>query len=521
MKNAIIYTRVSTDEQAQKGYSLGYQREILEKHCLINGIKVLAHFQEDYSAKTFNRPEFNKLLDYVKKNKKEINLLLVVRWDRFSRNATDALNMIREMRNYGVSVESVEQNIDLSIPENKLMLMIFLTVPEIENDRRSLSTRGGMYKAMREGRWVSNPPIGYKISRDELNKPIIIPDEKAPLISELFEKFATGMYSQEELRRQYRKRGLNISKSHINRIFNNPAYIGKIRIPEFQKEQETVVEGLHIPIVEPETFAKVQSILNRSIRKGKLLQPKDENLPLRQHLICPNCNRKMTGSASKGNGGKYYYYHCQRGCNARFRADLMHMDFNLYLSQIKIDENISKLYLAILEDVFSQNSENNSKELNKIEKELEVQKQNLRKIDDKFINGEIEQETHKRLVDSIRDKMSNLEADKAEKSIVDSDFKNYLDFGFNLLSNLDKFYNEADLETKDKLLSSIFPEKLIYQFGNYRTNGNNDFYSLLGMNFQQNEGETEGTNNQNSCQSPNGSAYGDRTRTFRLERAAC
>lgn len=86
-KKAVIYTRVSTDEQAEKGSSLALQEETLRRECQRLGIEVAEHFCDDgYSAKNFQRPAFQKLLQYVKNKSNAINYLYVVRWDRFSRN---------------------------------------------------------------------------------------------------------------------------------------------------------------------------------------------------------------------------------------------------------------------------------------------------------------------------------------------------------------------------------------------------------------------------------------------------
>ncbi len=97
MKKAILYLRVSTDEQADKGYSIKYQEERLLKFCEMQGYEVVEIFKEDYSAKTFNRPEFNKLLLYLKKLKHRPELLLFTKWDRFSRNTGDAYGMINTL----------------------------------------------------------------------------------------------------------------------------------------------------------------------------------------------------------------------------------------------------------------------------------------------------------------------------------------------------------------------------------------------------------------------------------------
>jgi site-specific DNA recombinase len=67
MKTAYLYVRVSTDEQKRKGYSLPEQEDRLLKYCEFNDIKVKGIYREDYSAKNFNRPEWKKLIDKIKK----------------------------------------------------------------------------------------------------------------------------------------------------------------------------------------------------------------------------------------------------------------------------------------------------------------------------------------------------------------------------------------------------------------------------------------------------------------------
>jgi site-specific DNA recombinase len=69
-RKAILYVRVSTDEQAEKGHSLAHQEERLRNYCLLNNIEVVAFFKEDHSAKSFERPQFKRLLEFIKTNKK-------------------------------------------------------------------------------------------------------------------------------------------------------------------------------------------------------------------------------------------------------------------------------------------------------------------------------------------------------------------------------------------------------------------------------------------------------------------
>lgn len=197
MPNAIIYTRVSTDEQEEKGYSLRDQTARLEKHCRERNIEIIKHYEDGHSAKTFERPEFGKLLEFVTKNKGFIQKLLVVKWDRFSRDMTGALGMISILKKYGLEVEAIEQPLDDDIPENLLMKAIYLATPQVENARRSLSTKNGMRKALKEGRWMATAPFGYRNSRDGHNKPIIVLTERAALVKEAFELYAKGVYEKE------------------------------------------------------------------------------------------------------------------------------------------------------------------------------------------------------------------------------------------------------------------------------------------------------------------------------------
>lgn len=85
--NVILYCRVSTDEQAD-GSSLEVQERYLRAYCANHSYNVLNVYKDDYSAKHFDlrRPEFKKMYDYCRKHKKEVDKVLFLRWDRYSRN---------------------------------------------------------------------------------------------------------------------------------------------------------------------------------------------------------------------------------------------------------------------------------------------------------------------------------------------------------------------------------------------------------------------------------------------------
>ncbi len=85
--------------------------------------------------------------------------------------------MINILRKLGVEPQSIEQPMDLSVPENKMMLAFYLAAPEVENDRRALNVIHGMRRARKEGRYMGLAPIGYKNKTDEHNNKYIAPEE--------------------------------------------------------------------------------------------------------------------------------------------------------------------------------------------------------------------------------------------------------------------------------------------------------------------------------------------------------
>ncbi|MCH5686391.1 recombinase family protein [Niabella sp. W65] len=92
----------------------------------------------------------------VEKRNSKTTHVLFTKWDRFSRNAGDAYQMLSVLTKLGIEIQAIEQPLDLSIPENKMMLAIYLAAPEVENDRRALNTFYGMRKAKKkkEGLWA-------------------------------------------------------------------------------------------------------------------------------------------------------------------------------------------------------------------------------------------------------------------------------------------------------------------------------------------------------------------------------
>ena len=483
MTNVILYARVSTDEQAAKGTSIPYQKERMEQYCGLTGYNVVKYFAEDYSAKNFDdRPEFNRLLDFIKANRDLVQKLIVVRWDRFSRNAPESYTMITRLTKMGIEVNAIEQPIDFSIPEQKMMLSFYLTIPEIENDRRAMNTINGMRKNKKQGSWLGTAPTGYKNIRDAQDKPIIVKSEKAPLIKKAFELFATGNYSLEALRKKMcgEVDGFKLGKNQFGRMLRNHVYCGQVKLSAYCKEPEEIVQGIHEPIISEELFNEVQQILEGKKRVLAKITKAREEFPMRGYLICNTCGGNLTASCSTGrSGGKFYYYHCQGGCKERIDTKTAHSSFDKWLREISMKPEVAKLYLAVMQDIFKSNETDRETEIIKLETEIKKNSDMLDKATKKSVNDEMDMDDFKRFKVSLTKETADLKLRITEFKETESGFMEYLRFGTTLLGNLPYYYSTATLEGKQKIVGSIFPEKLIYSNNTYRTAQPNEIISLL------------------------------------------
>jgi DNA invertase Pin-like site-specific DNA recombinase len=474
--DVVIYTRVSTDDQKENGFSLQDQERRLRQHCKDNEKNILKHYQDDYSAKDFNRPEFNKLLQDVKTKVIRPKQLVCVKQDRFSRNMFETVKMTHTLKSLGVDLFFLENNIDNSQPESVLLYAINAAIPEVENRRRALNTKQGMRQAMREGRWPWKAPKGYL--NDKASKTVIKSDD-AKYIIRGFEQVALNLRSIDSIRTELNKMGFQVSKQQFINLLKNQFYKGLIRIEAWENEREEYVRGIHEPIISEVLFQQVQFVIQSRNKRQAKIASYDTNFPLRGHLLCKKCGNKLTASSSMGRNRKYPYYHCQKGCKERFDADMANKLFIEYLSSFIVNREVSELYLEILKDEFTKNEGSKETQLKEIKRKMGLLEEQIISLDSKFISGALPSEHYLRIVNGISDqkKQLNLQMQVLEES--PTRFDKHLKFGVNLISHLPYYYSNAPVEIKHKLIGSIFSQNLIFDENSYRTSRPNTIIDLI------------------------------------------
>lgn len=473
MKTADLYIRVSTDEQADKGYSQRDQAERLEKYCQDKGIMVRKVIFEDHSAKTFQRPAWTKLLLTLRKQRGQTNLVLFTKWDRFSRNAPDAYNMIRMLKSLGVEPQAIEQPLDMDVPENKMMLAIYLTAPEIENDRRGLNTFYGLRRARKEGRWTGLAPVGY-INRTAENgkKYLALDGEQAALMAWAFKELSKGKYAIQQVFKRVVEMGLNCSKNNFLCQIRNPIYCGIIQIPSHKDEEAQTVTGLHEPIISTALFYKVQDILSgkKTSIKTKILA--DEKVPLKGFLTCSRCSRTLCGSASKGRSAYYYYYHCSSACGCRLKAEPVNKEFLSFLKDFSLNSKTAELFKLVILDEFSNDSDYNKEYRAQLVKQLTEANNKLSRARELLLFGDLETNDYKSIKTECEENIVRLEAQLQEfgrKKYSKAQLQPILNDAITALCDLYTIFTKSAIEDQRRLIGSMFKEKFNFQNIQHRT----------------------------------------------------
>jgi site-specific DNA recombinase len=245
-KNAVIYTRVSTKEQAENNNSLNTQFNSITTYAQNNKFNIIECFGGKHeSAKTDGRKEFQRMLTFVKKKKNNISHILVYSTDRFSRTGGDAIKLAEDLRKIGVSIFAITQPTDTDNANGKFQQNLQFIFSNYDNELRKQKCTAGMIDALLQGKWTHTAPIGYERAIIDGEKVIII-SEQGKILKKAFEMKARENITNEEIVERLKKFGLIVNRQNLSRIFRNVFYCGYISHSLIPGQ---IVKGIHPPLV--------------------------------------------------------------------------------------------------------------------------------------------------------------------------------------------------------------------------------------------------------------------------------
>ena len=296
-----IYARKSTDDEERQMLSIEAQLAELREYASSEGLTVTREFVESRTAKTPGRPIFNDMLARMESG--EASGLLAWHPDRLARNWADGGHIVNLLDTGKLAALRFPTFWFEDTPQGKFVLSIAFSQSKYYSDALSQNVRRGMRHKLRRGEFPGKPPVGY------LNEPrlrtIIVDPGKAELVRRMFEAYATGGYTFDELHELVVGWGLTshrekpIARSMLPQLLANPFYIGLFR---FAGETH---EGSHQSIVSKALFDEVQNVMGR---RGRPHKPRRDPLPYLGFIQCGECGASITGERQKG----HHYYRCTR-----------------------------------------------------------------------------------------------------------------------------------------------------------------------------------------------------------------
>ena len=463
------------------GTSLDVQEERLKAYCDRMGYNIIdIPHREDASGKTFiRRPVIRNIMKYTREHKGRVDKVLVLRWNRYSRDLFSACANMDALRKCGVEVNAIEEPLDYNSTSWPSQLGMYLGMAQGDNISRSKATIDGIRGTLKKGKCANKAPRGYKNVRlGKHDTHVEIDDTKAELIRTIFKEVAKGVESPCRIRKRLCP---TIPESSFLEMLRNVFYIGKIKVPAYKDEKEEIVEGVHKALVDEETFYKVQEVIDGKRKKTpKLSKAINPDLFLRKYLVCPVCGHSLTGSTSKGNGGKYTYYHCANdGKHLRVSAGKVNEGFAKFIGGLKPNEAVMDLYREILQDLRGERNKDIQHKVEALKREVKKTEEKLAVIDEKLCCGTIADETHERISKNCLCKMDELKQQITILSEENKGTREKIDYSISLINNLTKIMMDAPVTVKCKLIGSMFFDKIEYDGKNYRTNNYNRVLDLI------------------------------------------
>lgn len=274
------YIRVSTDSQAEEGYSLEAQEERLQAYAKAEGWPPLKlYIDPAYSGSNLNRPAMQELIKDIQDG--HVMTVVVFKLDRLSRSQRDTLYFIEDiLLPNNVGFISMTERLDTTSPYGRAMIGILSAFGQMERENIYIRTRMGMKERVKKGYWRGGGgvPFGYDYDKEQ---GILVPNpDEAPIVQKIYDMYLEGFSPL----RIARITGLKYDKL-ITQILTRKSNTGCITY----KGEE--FPGKHEPIISLETYEKAMAVMEQR-RKDKTTAKAPKHL-LSGVCYCQNCGKKM------------------------------------------------------------------------------------------------------------------------------------------------------------------------------------------------------------------------------------
>ena len=371
-----LYERVSTEEQALRGFSIETQIDNLTEYCNKNSLKIVDHYTDEgiSGAKPpLKRPALHRLLEDVKAGR--IDIILFTKLDRWFRSVKEYFKVQEILDKHGVQWKAIHENYDTTTANGQMAITIFLAVAQNERDRTAERIKVVFeHKRKNKEACFGGPhkPMGYMKQKDEDGYVRLVKD---PAEEQMTQEFWNILVKQNNLsaaiRHMHTVHGVTKAQKTWMRIARSPFYCGMWE----------GIEDFCEPYVSKEDWLMLQEEANRRRQDTRA-----KNVYLFSGMIrCPKCGMILCGTykhnTRKGEKYKYQSYRC------RFKFTTC--DYKHSPSEIKIEKYLLKNLRHLLEQEIIASEVEKAKPKPKPKTNIKALKEKLRRLNVTYMAGNL------------------------------------------------------------------------------------------------------------------------------------
>ena len=413
-KIAAVYIRVSTEDQAREGFSLGEQKEKLLQLCAFKEYEVFKVYEDaGISAKDMeHRPAFQEMLQDMRDGK--INYIVAYKLDRVTRSVRDLEELILELEKYNCYLVCDRDDVNTSTANGRFFVRMLTVLSQLEIEIVSERTKFGLNGAIKSSHLPGPAPLGYK---KDGNKKTIVDETTKPVIERIFKMYLEGKSFQQISNIFNEEKLLNPKKwkdTTIQKIIDNKIYMGDYEQYKRIAKKENKEPVIYMNVVEPIiTRAMWEECQTQKLANQRTFT-RTRTYLFFQKLICPKCGRIMKCKGSGGKKKKYIYYNCEF-CHFNLREDYVeeYMIKAIY-EFLEFEQMCNSFFLPILADKKDKNTDLN------LDKEIEGYIKQKERIKKAYLTGIVELKDFEEDLKKINEKLEILNNKKQELNELDT-----------------------------------------------------------------------------------------------------
>lgn len=493
-EQAVMLARVSSRKQ-ERGASLEAQEKSIKEYCNRNNLIIIEPYSKAFvfteSSTRGGRKKFNEMIDFIEKQKHK-TAIVVHTLDRLQRGFGECEKIKELLKADKIEVHFIVESLILDKFSSDddftrydfgiLSAKLYLTSMN-KNVKRS-------QKYNREaGLWQGLAPIGYLNAKDERRRATLILDpERAPIIKQIFEEYASGMHSLKSVWLSAKEKGLMskepnynprsknygkicpISRNKIHDILTNTFYYGAMYVADEEIDEKTkkpvktfykLINHVYEPIISKELFDKVQKVLKTRKKERFCKEQKYAGIPfVFRGLITCKCGCAITPEHHKKGNKEYVYLRCshQKGtCNQKLVNEntiLEQLEREIF-HQIRISPTMHDLLKTSITQSLEDEKKINASIRKKIVEEISLIDTRLERLWECYLDRDIDKAKYELEKQKYLEQKEDLNARVEKYSDISNGLKENIGKAIDFAANLSNLMKAASPDEKNMLLKRL------------------------------------------------------------------